>query len=144
MIKTYRGKLEDGDQAQIRLSTPQGKIGYKIKKFELMPPSPGAAGQESVVKIFRREQTAVDGLVDFDDSTLLAAAFGSTMTGEPSVHPQTLSVIFDSAIINQDIFVTHSEVNGSVACNYYVELEQVKLTEEEALVEIVKNLRAQP
>ena len=141
MIKSFRGQLADGEQDTIRLSTNTGMTGYKINKFELMPPSPGVVGQESVMKVFTVEQTAVDGLIDFDDSRLLASAFGSTITGNPSVHPQTLSVIFDNVVFNQDIFITHSEVNGSAGCNYYLELEQVKLDLNEATVATLKDMR---
>ena len=141
MIKTFRGLLADGGQEQIRLSTIKGKVGYKIVKFELMPPSPGATGQESVVKIYSQEQSSVTGTIDFTENQLLAAAFGSTMTGEPSVHPQTLSVIFDREMVNQDIFITHVEINGSVACNYYFELEVIPLDEKMAEYSTIKDLR---
>jgi hypothetical protein len=141
MIKTFRGLLADNGQDQIRLSTIKGKVGYRIVKFELMPPSPGAAGQESVVKIYSQEQTSVTGTIDFTQSQLLAAAFGSTMTGEPSVHPQTLSVIFDREMFNQDIFITHVEINGSVACNYYLELEVIPLDDAGAEYTTLKDMR---
>ena len=36
-IKSFRGRMADGDQITIRLSTNDGKTGYMIKKFQMMP-----------------------------------------------------------------------------------------------------------
>ena len=126
-VKTFRGLMADGAQDTIVLHTNDGSTGYRVVKFKLFSPTPGVTGQESVVKIYKIPQTAVDGLIDFSDNTLLGSAFISSITGNPSVHPETVSVIFDNEVFNQDIYITHSEVNGSAACNYYIELEQVKL-----------------
>jgi hypothetical protein len=141
VVKSFRGSLADGAQDKVPLHTNDGRMGYRITKFELFPPAPGATGQESVVKVYNTVQSTVDGLVDFSDNQLLGVAFGSTMTGEPSVHPQTLSVTFDNHIFNQDMFITHSEVNGTAACNYYIELEEVRLSSLEATVVTLKDMR---
>ena len=41
MSKTisYKGQLPVGEQDRIRLKTNNGKVGYKISKFQLMPRS---------------------------------------------------------------------------------------------------------
>lgn len=140
-IKSFRGKMADGAQDTVSLHTNDGSTGYRIVKFDLMPPAPGVTGQESVVKIYKISQTAVDGLIDFSDNTLIGAAFVSSITGNPSVHPETLSVIFDNEIFNQDIYITHSEVNGTAAVNYYIELEQVKLDLGQNTVATLKDIR---
>lgn len=140
MIKTYRGLLTDGQQDTIRLSTNNGLIGYRIIKFELFPNTPGAASFESVVKIYKREQTSIDGVVDFDDQALLAASF---IGGYTSVANSTLNetTIMEHEVFNQDVFITHSEVDGSASCNYYIEMEQMKLAGDEATVATLKDMR---
>jgi hypothetical protein len=139
MIKSFRGLLADGEQDTIRLATNDGLTGYKIKKFELLGNLPGASGQQSIVKLFTREQTAVDGTVDFDDSTLLAAGYYAALIS--SAEATVLDVVFDNVTFNQDIFITHYEDAGSIACNYYLELEQVKLDLNEATVATLKDMR---
>jgi len=139
MIKSFRGLLADGEQDTIRLATNNGLTGYKIKKFELLGNLPGASGQQSIVKLFTREQTAVDGTVDFDDSTLLAAGYYAALIS--SAEATVLDVVFDNVTFNQDIFITHYEDAGSIACNYYLELEQVKLDLNEATVATLKDMR---
>ena len=51
MIKTFRGLLAHGGQDRIRLSTIKGKVGYRIKKFQLMPQDANE-DTEHVMKIY--------------------------------------------------------------------------------------------
>jgi len=141
MIKTYRGLIANGGQDTLPLHTPDGKTGYRIKKFQIMTKDPGDASQDLVIKIYKVEQTSLrvsGATIDFSDNTLLAAGYFAQATAT-FAHYQT--VIFDTEIFNQDIYVTHTDNDGSDSCNYYIELEQIKLTEQEALVAIVKDLR---
>ena len=138
-IISYRGKLADGGQDTINLHTNDGKTGYKIVKFQLMPPAPGTAHAEWIAKIYTIKQTTVDGLVNFSDTTIVGVNY--FVDNPNTTSPVSIVTIFDKMVFNQDIFITLSEVNGSESCNYYIELEQVPLTEDQALVAIVKNLR---
>ena len=142
MIKTYKGMLADGGQDIIPLHTPDGKTGYRIVKFELMPQVIANKVAEHVIKLYKTFQTTIDGNVDFSDNTLLAAGFVNNDTNAYA-NPLAAVVIFDQEIFNQDIYVTHKDMAVGEDCNYYIELEQVKLTEEQALVTIVKNLRTE-
>jgi len=51
------------------------------------------------------------------------------------------TIIFDHEIFNQDIYVTHWSDSGADACNYYIELEQVKLSVDESTVATLKDIR---
>ena len=140
MIKTFRGLLADDTQDTIVLHTNDGSTGYKIVKFELFPAKPGAASQESVVKIYKVAQTVNDGIVDFSDNTMLAAGYllnHLTATDNPAY----MDVVFDKEIFNQDIYVTHNDVKGSESVNYYIELEQVKLDLNSNTVATLKDMR---
>ena len=142
MIKTFRGLLADGGQDQIRLSTIKGKVGYKIVKFQAFPKLPGTSDWESTLQIFKTEQSSVStstATVDFTDSDLLAAIYypestSITYAGMPTV-------VFDSEIFNQDIYVTHTETTGSAAMNYYLELEVIPLDDAGAEYTTLKDLR---
>ena len=141
MIKSFRGKIASGSIATIRLSTNNGLMGYKINKFELFPIAPGqgsAADIEATVKVFSIEPSTADGNVNFDDPTLLAAGY---LVDSNSVANTTQMIsIFDNMKFNQDIYVTSFETNA-VAVNYYIELEQVKLSVDEATVATLKDMR---
>jgi len=140
MIKTFRGILLDGGQDTIRLATKQGKIGYRIVKFQIITNQPTTASAESVVKIYKVKQTAIDYKIDFSDGNLLAVALWSTNVSAEA-NPEDSTVIFDLEIFNQDIYVTHDTTTGSEACNYYIELEVMKLSDNEATVSTLMDIR---
>jgi len=138
-IISFRGQLADGAQERISLTTIRGLIGYKIVKFELMPPAPGTAHAEWIAKIFTIEQSTIDGLIDFSDNRMLAANY--FVENPNTTSPVSIVSIFDNMVFNQDIFITLSDVNGTNACNYYIELEQMDLNMDEATVATLKDIR---
>jgi len=148
MIKSFRGQLADGAVQNIRLSTKDGLTGYKIVKFELMPTAPGTAHVESVVKVFTTNTNetgaarTASGTVNFDDPTLVAVNY---FIDNPGTNvPTSVATIIDTMTFNQDITITHEEVNGTASINYLLELEQVKLSHDEAAVATLKDMRAGP
>jgi len=79
--------------------------------------------------------------VDFSDNTLLAAA-QLGIHANFGVYPLSTIVIFDNEIFNQDIYVTHENDHADNApCNYYIELEQIKLDLSESTVATLKDVR---
>ena len=103
-----------------------------------MPNQPGATDGDHIVQIFKVPQTTTSALVNFPDTTLTAVCFYKADFNNTADYN---TVIFDNEVFNQDIYVTHKNIDGSSSVNYYIELEQVNLTEDQALVAIVKNLR---
>jgi len=139
MIKTYRGRLADGGQDKIRLKTNKGEIGYRIVKFEIMGVTENE-NYEASVKIFSLFQSAVTTTVDFTDGDLLAAALYHDYS--TATIPSNQTIIFDNVIFNQDIYVTYAEVTGSgPVLNYYIELEQLKLNENQTTMATLQSLR---
>jgi len=141
MIKTFRGLLADGGQDRIRLSTIKGKVGYRIAKFQLLSEKPGAVSQQSVVKIYKTEQSTIDGEVDFTDSDLLASGIYILSDNVTAIWNTSETIIFDSEIFNQDIYITHSDISTGQKCNYYLELEVIPLDDKGAEYTTIKDLR---
>jgi len=140
MIKTFRGLIADGAQDTIVLHTNDGSIGYRIVKFQIINKQPGTADYENVVKIYKTKQSSIDGVVDFNDNTLLAVAYGSAdATGQNN--PATEIVIFDKEVFNQDLYITNKVISVGSSQNYYIELEQVKLDLSESTVATLKDIR---
>jgi len=144
VVKTYRSLLANGGQDRIRLKTMKGKVGYKIIKFEIIPNFPGGATQESVVQIWKTEIASVptsSALIDFTDSDLLAAAY-YVQYGLPAQGQNTFVAIFDNEVVNQDIYITHTDNDSDVACNYYIELEVIPLDDAGAEYTTLKDMRS--
>ena len=72
---------------------------------------------------------------------MLVAAYFENSNGVDPVSKDAV-VVIDNKIINQDIFVQHKSLkSGKTLCNFYMELEQVKLNLNEATVATLKDMR---
>ena len=139
-IKSFRGKLADGAIETISLHTNNGSTGYRITKFETMVANPGAASQQSIVKVFTIPQTGTPTTtIDFSDNTLLAASMLQETSNTDRFDSQ--NVIFDNMTFNQDIYITHKDYNSDEEINYHIELEQITLRLDENTVATLKDIR---
>ena len=140
-IKTFRNRIAPNGENTIRLTTNNGLTGYKINKFQIISAKPGTGtSTEFVVKLFSQPPNSVDGEVDFANPLLLGVAYETDDTN-PS-NASGLTIIFDHVKFNQDIYVTAVDNSGgSNDVNYYLELEQVKLSVDEAAVATLKDMR---
>jgi len=140
-IKSFRGLIADGAIDTISLHTNTGSTGYKIVKFELFSPDPGATTQESVVKIYKIPQTTTTATVDFSDNTMIASAYYKDNSSDSN--PTSFVVVFDNEIFNQDIYITCNDpaTGTNESMNYYIELEQVNLDLTENTVATLKDIR---
>ena len=138
---SYRGTIPVGEQERIRLKTNNGKIGYKINKFQIISTTPGASAYEYVAQVFSKDQTgSITGDVNFTDSDLLAVVYyqdGSSSGDNPAD-----TIIFDNVKFNQDIFITLADITtNTVPGNYYIELEAMTLTDIEATMLTLQSIR---
>jgi len=146
MIKSYRGLLKNSEQQHINLHTNDGKTGYRIVKFELLPYGygGGATEMESVVKIYSKSIALADrnSYIDFSETSLLAAAIINN-DEDAQTNPTVLVTLFDNEIFNQDIFIYHknNHADGG-AVSYYFELEQMSLDLNEATVATLQSIRS--
>jgi hypothetical protein len=141
MIKTFRGLLADGGQDRIRLQTIKGKVGYRIVKFQVMPKSTGSGSNEGAITIWKNSQSSASQDVDFTDSDLLAAAYFLRDQGTVAITSET--IIFDSEIFNQDIYIDYQDAQTSGGdMNYYFELEVIPLDDAGAEYTTLKDMRS--
>jgi hypothetical protein len=141
MIKTFRNRLAPNGEDTIRLRTNNGLTGYRIVKFQIISAKPGlGTSTEFVVKLFTQPPASIDGEVNFADPLLLGVAYETDSVGVDN--PTSQTIIFDHVKFNQDIYVSAVDNSGgSNDVNYYLELEQVKLSVDEAAVATLKDMR---
>ena len=139
VVKTYRGLLADGGQDRIKLQTLQGKVGYRIIKFQAISSSPGTVAQESIIKAYKTSQTTPAATIDFAEGELLGVVLYHLSSSVQ--YPVAETIIFDNQIVNQDIYITHKNTDGDAPCNYYLELEVVPLSSDQAAITTVKAIR---
>jgi len=139
-IKTFRGLIAAGAQDTITLHTNDGSTGYRLIKFEIIVDEPGASSYESILKIYKTQQSSSVTLIDFSDTTLLGAAFQAG-NSNATTYPVTQVVIFDGEIFNQDIYITHATTGSTTPMNYFIELEQISLDLNQNTVATLKDIR---
>lgn len=140
---SYKGKLAMGEQNRIKLTTINGKRGYKINKFQIISTAPGGQDSEFVGQIFKTDQAgSITSDVDFTNNSLLAVAYyKSDSSGSSGVTDQT--IIFDNEKFNQDIFINITDKAGfTVPCNYYIELETMPLNDLEATMLTLQSIKS--
>ena len=124
-MHSFRGLLANGDQRKIRIQGPVGSIAWRITKFQVMVPNPNVS-LEGTVKIYREEQTSINGEIDFTQDELLAAA---VINDDASYSYQPAPVIvFDNALFVRNIYISQNSDSGAADINYYIELEEVKVS----------------
>ena len=138
---SYKGIIATGEQQEINLKTNNGKIGYRITKFQIIEQTPGAIDSRSIAKIFKTDQTgSITDTVDFSDSDLLGVAFSKI--GNSGSDPVNDIIIFDTEKFNQNIFITVADVGGSTTpINFYLELEAMPINDLEATYMTLQNIR---
>ena len=143
MNKSFRGLITDGEQQEIRLSTNNGLTGYKIVIFQVLPTNTTSGTNEAMVSIWKSAQDSAPQDVEFSSPLLIGAAF--YLRDQATVASTSETIIFDNETFNQNIFVNYSDAQGSTGVmNYYIELEQVTLSKDEATVATLKDMRAGP
>jgi len=139
MIKSFRGLIADDGIDTIVLHSNDGSMGYRIVKLALMPNNLNS-NQESCFKIYKVNQTTATFEFDFSDNTLLAAGY-YTASSAADQNSETMNVIFDNEVFNQDIHLTQKNNEAGVGINYYIELEQFPLNLNESTVATLKDIR---
>ena len=137
-IKSFRGLIADDQTDTISLHTNNGSVGYKIKKFEIIPSLVGVNHMNAVVQIFTVDDNTVPNTtIDFSNPTLLAAArYVDRVSVEMSE-----ATIFDNMVFNQDIIIKYKDVDAGQSINYYIELETMPLALDENTVATLKDIR---
>jgi len=128
-VHSFRGLIPSGEETKIRIEGAVGAIAWRIVKFELMGYKPGDGSEgsyECIAKIARNPVASVSGTVDFTDANILAVGLCFSNTG-PHYSEQVYTV-FDNDLFNRNIFVSQIDIDAARSLNYYIELEEVKLS----------------
>tara|TARA_Y100001963_G_scaffold154024_1_gene241948 strand:+ start:1321 stop:1767 length:447 start_codon:yes stop_codon:yes gene_type:complete len=138
---SFRGRLTDGVQQKIHLSTLKGKVGYKITKLQTIQVNPGTDSVELICKLYSKDQTgSISTAVDFTEGDLLAVAIYNGNAAAFN-YPTNETIIFDNEVFNQDIYIYAGDTVATADTNFYLELEQVTLSDTQSTQLTLKNLR---
>jgi hypothetical protein len=139
-IITFRGMMKSDEQETIHLRTQKGAVGYEIIKFQVFPRNFGTSDYEAVMQVWKNPQTTVTNVVNFEDHDLLAVGSWSGNTNVTTEVSGT-NIIFDRELVNQNIFVTLKDTQSGFL-NYYMELKQSKLGDNESTMATLQSIRS--
>jgi len=131
MIKTFKGIVADETQDKIHITGVESGKGFRIVKLEMIPQNVSTTTNEIILKIYKASQTTTTAVIDFSDDALLGVGFW-TNNADTHLQPWNYVTIFDKEVINQDLYLTMVNVTSSDPVNYYIELEEVKMSDAEA------------
>jgi len=121
-VHSFRGMLADGGQEEINLERQNLNLAYRVRKLQGINQTPGISDVEYIIKVYRESQSSIDGVIDFNDTDLIACYFQAI--GEERRGPGPISIV-DPILFSRNIFVTTADVAGSANINYYLEIEEV-------------------
>jgi hypothetical protein len=136
---TFSGVIDEGLEERIKLSTLNGKTGYRIVDFDAISTEPGNVTYRSVIKVYSKSQGSGGTKVEFDEGDLLGVVYLED-DANPS-YAMSQKIIFDEKVFNQDIYVTYGGVQGTTPVSYKITLEKMKLTDLQATQLTLANLR---
>ena len=127
-VHSFRGLLGDGGQDEINLERQNVNLAYRIVKFQAMNETPYTTdASEHIVKIYREEQTSIDGTVNFNDTDLLGVVIINNST-DGYQNPSIPVIIFDNTLFSRNVYVTGFDGRGDLSVNYYLEIEEVPVS----------------
>jgi len=128
-MHSFRGLLADGAQERIRIQGATGDIAWRITKFELIPYNPASQSSENTIGIWR-DKTSADAATKYINFTLAdLLAGGYIQNGASNAEAMTVTIIFDNTLFTRNIYITNSVGDvASEGINYYIELEEVKVS----------------
>ena len=121
-IHSFRGLLANGGEDKINLERSNVTLAYRIVKFSILPNAPYVASDEFVVKAYKEDQSSIDGVVDFTDVDLIAAAVWANSDTSQRGHD---AIVFTNELFSRNLYITSTAVAGGNSCNYYIEIEEV-------------------
>lgn len=138
MTRTLRGTVDNGVIKRLIIDDANFNRGFKVTKFEIFPVdmSSGSADCSGVLALDQRGATQ-----DWycEDNTQIAWS-STTMSTTFSVNNKT-DIIDPEHVVVRDLFIVAYTSNTALPkINYLVELEEVRLTDDQAVLQLIKEV----
>lgn len=128
--------------------------GYIITDFDIQPITPGSATTEHKAMLYNQsmENYSFEGnggfssYINYENPSLIASAYLSTPnTNEGDTEAFAFSKIMDKILITSDLYLVQEDMKAGgtsgASMNFYIELEQYKLTRKEFEIAMLADQR---
>jgi len=136
-VRTLRGRIEPSTATRLIVDDGQFTHGLKVKRFLVFPENPASAGDDSVYGTLAldRDGSATRWLAD-DSRQIGWASTNQAATGFGAEAP--FSYIDPDHIVVRDLWIMCTRASGTDQINYVVEVEPVIITEDQAVLALIK------
>jgi hypothetical protein len=135
-IRTLRGAFIEGDTHRVVVDDGRLNHGYKVLKFVVAPRNPGAAGTD----VWGTLSLDYDGGLfwNFDDNRQIA--WSSNYANGSNQAEEGFELIDPDHIVIQDLYIEGQTgtAGGGDTVNYFILVEMVELTDEQAVLQLIK------
>ena len=133
--RTLRGQFEEGTNKRLVVDDGRLNHGYKVVSF-VVAASPSSSGNDVYATLSLDLDTAKEW--DWGDNRQIAWASTDANTGVTIAPP--FSVIDPDHVVIQDLFIQgqFGSAGGTSKINYLIELEPVSLTDDQAIITLIK------
>ena len=133
-IRTLRGQCQEGTVKRLVVDDGLLTRGMRIRKFIVCGDPSATANDCFAVLGF---QGSFPSLWDWSDNNQIAWAGTTVLTGGPEA---PFSLVDRDATVVRDLYITGQvgSAGGSDSFNYYIELELVDITEDESILQLIK------
>ena len=136
--RTLRGRVDANDERR-RLIIDDGRVnhGFKIVAFHIISTNPGTSAADAYGSL-ATESDAATSVWNLDDNRQIAWA-GQNIQGTAAPSNQ-FSLIDPDHVVITDLFVCGRGGTGATAegYQYLVELEPIELTDNQAVIQLIK------
>jgi len=130
--RTLRGRLATNELRQLIVDDGRLNQGYRVVSFVVFPYAPAGATQQTPVTLGLDYDMGPN--MDASDSRQIGWAV--TVYGTGSLEGNNISVIDPNHVIIRDLWIRNE--NGVDQVNYLIELEYVELTDDQAVLTLIK------
>jgi hypothetical protein len=130
--RTLRGRLATSELRRLIVDDGRLNHGYRVVSFVVFPYAPAGATQQTPVTL----GLDYDMGPNMDASDNRQIGWAVTVYGAGSLEGGQISVIDPDHIIIQDLWIRNE--NGVDEVNYLIELEPVELSNDQAILSLIK------
>ena len=138
-LRTLRGTIEvvGGGVGKANLIAADGLVNYglKINRFTMWPETSIGGIARVFTGILSLDTITPGENMNAGDNRQFAWMFGSTVSGGSTLVPR--EIIDPDHIVNRDLFLTMDNTTNGIY-NYLIEAQVVELTDDEAIITIIK------
>ncbi len=138
-VRTLRGRIEPNTATRLIVDDGQFTHGMRVKRFLVFPENPASGGDDSVYGTLALDQdgSATRWLAD-DNRQIGWASTNQAATGYGAEAP--FSYIDPDHIVVRDLWIMCSRASGTEQVNFVVELEPTIITEDQAVLALLKEV----